>query len=70
MGIVFHTKIGKSYKKPKPCQKPSSHQLPPGKVTPQNLQFLTSLGLQVEGGQPRRKKNTKGKGKRTLKSSK
>lgn len=66
MGIVFETKVGKSYKKGRSCQEAISHQLPLEKVTRQNLQFLTNLGLQVAGD----KKGKRGKRKTSPKTSK
>lgn len=51
MGIVFDTKVARSYKTESICQKPISHQTPLKELTRQNIQFLKNLGLKIK---PRR----------------
>ena len=46
MGVVYNSKVSKSYIKNEPCHQKISRQRTVKELTPQNIRFLKSLGLQ------------------------
>lgn len=59
MGIVYNTKVGLGYINRSPCHQKVIHRQVIKGLTPQNVQYLKSLGLSVIADVKRRRKTVK-----------